>query len=89
MTEAIDIAIKEFERLKSAATSLKDVVYLDGVLAVLDSVKIKSKDNKAFGEQDLKAAFEAGRIADHWSDEKGWTTNHTFPEWFKVFTRKE
>jgi hypothetical protein len=35
----INIAIKEFETLKSKANSLKDVVYLDGVLAVLDSIK--------------------------------------------------
>lgn len=35
----INIAIKEFETLKSKANSLKDVVYLDGVLTVLDSIK--------------------------------------------------
>lgn len=35
----INIAIKEFETLKSKANSLKEVVYLDGVLAVLDSIK--------------------------------------------------
>lgn len=40
----INIAIKEFETLKSKANSLKDVVYLDGVLAVLDSIK-----NKTYG----------------------------------------
>ena len=39
-----NIAIKEFETLKSKANSLKDVVYLDGVLAVLDSIK-----NETFG----------------------------------------
>ena len=35
----INTAIKEFETLKSKANSLKDVMYLDGVLAVLDSIK--------------------------------------------------
>lgn len=38
----INIAIKEFETLKSKANSLKDVVYLDGVLTVLDSIKKKT-----------------------------------------------
>ena len=40
----INMAIKEFETLKSKANSLKDIVYLDGVLAVLDSIK-----NKTYG----------------------------------------
>jgi hypothetical protein len=39
--EKINIAIKEFENLKSKAESLKDIMYLDGVLAVLDSIKNK------------------------------------------------
>jgi len=37
--QKIDKAIIEFERLKKEAKSLKDVVYLDGVLSVLDSIK--------------------------------------------------
>jgi hypothetical protein len=41
----INTAIKEFETLKSKANSLKDVVYLDGVLAVLDSIK-----NETYGD---------------------------------------
>ncbi len=36
---AIDSAILEFERIKRLAIDLKDVIYLDGVLAVLDSAK--------------------------------------------------
>lgn len=35
----IDIAIQKFEDLKSKANSLRDVMYLDGVLAVLDSIQ--------------------------------------------------
>lgn len=35
----IEIAIAEFERLKSLAGTLRDIIYLDGVLAVLDTIK--------------------------------------------------
>jgi hypothetical protein len=35
----INLAISEFERLKDNCESLRDIVYLDGVLAVLDSIK--------------------------------------------------
>jgi len=35
----INAAIAKFEEAKAKAESLKDVVYLDGVLAVLDTVK--------------------------------------------------
>ena len=35
----INTAIKVFENLKSKANSLHDVMYLNGVLAVLDSIK--------------------------------------------------
>lgn len=35
----IYIAIQKFEDLKSKANSLRDVMYLDGVLAVLDSIQ--------------------------------------------------
>jgi hypothetical protein len=42
VNEKINLAIQEFERLKSKAQSLKDVMYLDGVLAVLDSIKNQS-----------------------------------------------
>ena len=40
----INLAINEFERLKSKAESIRDIIYLDGVLAVLDSIK-----NETFG----------------------------------------
>ena len=40
----INLAINEFERLKSKAGSIRDIIYLDGVLAVLDSIK-----NETFG----------------------------------------
>lgn len=40
----INLAINEFERLKSNAGSIRDIIYLDGVLAVLDSIK-----NETFG----------------------------------------
>ena len=35
----LNAAIAKFEEAKSKAQSLRDVVYLDGVLAVLDTVK--------------------------------------------------
>ncbi len=35
----IEKSIKEFERLKSKADTVRDMVYLDGVMAVLDSMK--------------------------------------------------
>lgn len=41
---------------------------------------------EAFTLEDMKAAFEAGRVADSWSNEIGWITHHTFDEWIK--TRK-
>jgi hypothetical protein len=37
--EKINKAINEFERLKKESKSLRDAIYLDGVLAVLDGVK--------------------------------------------------
>lgn len=40
----INLAINEFERLKSKAESIRDIIYLNGVLAVLDSIK-----NETFG----------------------------------------
>jgi hypothetical protein len=39
--ESINKAIKLFEEAKSKAQSLRDIVYLDGVLSILDSCKIK------------------------------------------------
>ncbi len=39
----IELAIKEFERLKNKSFSLKDSIYLDAVLAVLDGFKVKEK----------------------------------------------
>lgn len=35
----IQKAIEKFEEAKSKSSSLKDIVYLDGVLAVLDTIK--------------------------------------------------
>ena len=40
--EKINLAIQEFERLKSKAKSLKDILYLNGVLAVLEGIKNQS-----------------------------------------------
>jgi hypothetical protein len=40
METPITKAIKEFERLKGDSKTLKDIIYLDGVLAILDSFKI-------------------------------------------------
>jgi hypothetical protein len=45
--DKINTAIKKFEHLKSKANSLTDVMYLDGVLAVLYSIK-----NETYGGQD-------------------------------------
>ncbi len=45
----IEKVIKEFERLKEKAPSIRDMVYLDGVLAVLDSHKEYEK--KYFAEK--------------------------------------
>jgi hypothetical protein len=42
----INLAIAEFERLKSKAPSMRDMLYLDGVLAVLDAIK-----NETFKQQ--------------------------------------
>jgi DNA-binding Lrp family transcriptional regulator len=42
----IDIAIQKFEDLKSKANSLRDVMYLDGVLAVLDSIQNEIYEGK-------------------------------------------
>lgn len=35
----IDLAIAEFKRLKSKADSMRDLLYLDGVLTVLEAIK--------------------------------------------------
>lgn len=43
-TEPISNAIKQFEELKEKAESLKDMIYLDGVLAVLDTYKNHSNE---------------------------------------------
>jgi len=37
-------AIKEFERLKNLSETVKDIVYLDGVISVLETFKEKEKD---------------------------------------------
>ncbi len=44
--EGINDAIKIFEELKEKENSLRDIVYLDGVLAVLDSCKEKITNKK-------------------------------------------
>ncbi len=45
MKTPINKAIEEFERLQSKAKDLKDVIYLDGVLAVLDTMKDYEKES--------------------------------------------
>jgi hypothetical protein len=35
----IDLAIAEFERLKSKADSIRDLLYLNGILTVLETIK--------------------------------------------------
>jgi hypothetical protein len=35
----IDLAIAEFERLKSKAESIRDLLYLNGILTVLETIK--------------------------------------------------
>jgi hypothetical protein len=40
----LDIAIKEFERLKKKSETFRDTMFLDGVLAVLDGIKNKPTD---------------------------------------------
>ena len=37
--DKIQKAIEKFEEAKNKSSSLKDIVYLDGVLAVLDTIK--------------------------------------------------
>lgn len=39
---AIDELASKFEQLKQSATTLRDVVYLDGVLTVIESMKIEN-----------------------------------------------
>ena len=41
----IQKAIEKFEEAKNKASTLRDVVYLDGVLSILDTIK-----NETFGE---------------------------------------
>jgi len=50
---ALQSAIDEFETLKSKSESIRDIVYLDGVIAVLTSKLPQEK-------QDLKKAFHEG-----------------------------
>ena len=38
----IDELVSKFEQLKQSATTLRDVVYLDGVLTVIESMKIEN-----------------------------------------------
>lgn len=44
METPLNKVIEEFERLKDESKTFKDVIYLDGVLAVLDSFKKYEKD---------------------------------------------
>ena len=41
---AIDELASKFEQLKQSATTLRDVVYLDGVLTVIESMKIENNN---------------------------------------------
>ena len=41
---AIDELVSKFEQLKQSATTLRDVVYLDGVLTVIESMKIENNN---------------------------------------------
>jgi len=41
----IQKAIEKFEEAKNKASTLRDVMYLDGVLSILDTIK-----NETFGE---------------------------------------
>ncbi len=45
MKTPINKAIEQFEELQSKAKNLKDVIYLDGVLAVLDTIKEYEKES--------------------------------------------
>ena len=40
----IDELVSKFEQLKQSATTLRDVVYLDGVLTVIESMKIENNN---------------------------------------------
>lgn len=44
MKTPLEKAKEEFEKLKNKATKLQDLVYLDGVLAVLDSLDEYEKE---------------------------------------------
>lgn len=44
METPIAKAIKQFEDLKEKAPNLKDMIYLDGVLAVLETIKPYEKE---------------------------------------------
>ncbi len=44
METPITKAIKQFEELKNKAESFRDVIYLDGVLSVLDTIKPYEKE---------------------------------------------
>lgn len=56
----ISKAISEFERLKEKATSIRDMLYLDGVLAVLDTIKSYEVEFiKLYGDCDLENKINA------------------------------
>lgn len=57
MVTPINKAIKEFGRLREKATTLRDSVYLAGVLAVLDTFKSYEEE---YGSQCRKEGFEEG-----------------------------
>lgn len=50
----IETAIKKFEELKAKSESVRDIIYLDGVMAVLDSVKEYEKN---FYSEKLKSSL--------------------------------
>lgn len=58
METPIAKAIKQFEELKEKAPSLKDMIYLDGVLAVLDTIKPYEEEMLNGYKETLKAALK-------------------------------
>jgi len=66
--------IKKFENLKSKAESLKDIIYLDGVLAVLDtSIEPEKEYIKTYARIQIEKDREMVKDAVH---ESGLYHNH-------------
>lgn len=57
---AISQAMEEFESLKNKAKSLRDIIYLDGVLAVLEGFKEKECQNIIEAKNDKLYPIETG-----------------------------